>query len=90
MWFAALDKPEHERWLFNLMIRLLQNSEPVKAIFKHNPFPDDPPASVRARFYEYTFTSTEEHKETGQCWNRSLVGEYYPPISIKKSFESMN
>jgi hypothetical protein len=90
MWFAALNKPEHERWLFNLMIRLLQNSEPVTAIFKHNPFPDDPPASVRARFYEYAFTSVEERKETGRCWNRSLVGEYYPPISIKKSFESIN
>ncbi len=90
MWFAALNKPEHERWLFNLLIRLLQNSEPVTAIFNYNPFPDDPPASVRARFYEYTFTSTEERKETGRCWNRSLVGEYYPPISIKKSFESIN
>ena len=85
MWFAALNKPEHERWLFNLLIRLLQNSEPVTAIFKHNPFPDDAPASVRARFYEYTFTSVEERKDTGQCWNRSLLGEYYPPISIKKS-----
>jgi len=83
MWFAALNKPEHERWLFHLMIRLLQNSEPVTAIFKYNPFPDDPPASVRARFYEYTFTSVEERKETGQCWNRSLLGDYYPPISIK-------
>lgn len=90
MWFAVLHKPEHERWLFNLMIRLLQNSKPVTAIFRHNPFPDDPPASVRARFYEYTFTSVEERKKTGQCWNRSLVGEYYPPISIKKSFESIN
>jgi len=90
MWFAALNKPEHERWLFNLMIRLLQNSELVTAIFKHTPFPDDPPASVRARFYEYTFTSAEERKETGRCWNRSLIGEYYPPISIKKSFESIN
>ena len=90
MWFAALNKPEHERWLFNLLIRLLQHSEPVTAIFKYNPFPDDPPASVRARFYEYTFTSVGERKETGQCWNRSLVGEYYPPISIKKSFESIN
>ncbi len=90
MWFAALNKPEHERWLFNLLIRLLQNSEPVTAIFNHNPFPDDPPESVRARFYKYTFTSAEERKKTGQCWNRSLVGEYYPPISIKKSFESIN
>jgi len=90
MWFAALNKPEHERWLFNLLIRLLQNSEPVTAIFKHNPFPEDPPASIRARFYEYTFTSAEVRKETGQCWSRSLIGEYYPPVSIKKSFESID
>ena len=85
MWFAALHNPEHERWLFNLLIRLLQNSEPVTAIFRHNPFPNDPPASVRARVYKYSFTSPEERKETGRCWNRSLVAEYYPPISIKKS-----
>jgi predicted DCC family thiol-disulfide oxidoreductase YuxK len=90
MWFAVLRNPEHERWLFNLMIRLLQNSEPVTAIFRHNPFPDEPPVSVRARVYEYTFTSAEERKETGRCWNRSLVGDYYPPISIKKPLQSLN
>jgi predicted DCC family thiol-disulfide oxidoreductase YuxK len=81
MWFAALSKPEHQRWLFNLLVRLLQNSEPVTAIFKHNPFPYEPPVSVRARFYQYTYTSAEQRKETGQCWNRTLMGEYYPPIS---------
>jgi len=89
MWFAALGNPERERWLWNLMIRLLQNSEPVTAIFEHNPFPDDPPLSVRARFYHYTFTSIEERRQTGQCWNRRLVGEYFPPISFRKSFESI-
>jgi len=90
MWFAVLNKPEHERWLFNLLIRLLQNSEPVTAIFAFNPFPDEPPVSVRARVYRYTFTSVEERRKTGRCWNRSLLAEYYPPISIKKSFESIN
>jgi Lipase maturation factor len=90
MWFAVMHNPEHERWLFNLLIRVLQNSEPVTAIFKQNPFPDEPPVSIRARVYEYTFTSVEERNETGRCWNRSLVGEYYPPISIKRSIESIN
>jgi len=85
MWFAALSNPNQQRWLYNLLVRLLQNSEPVTAIFKHNPFPDDPPSSIRARFYQYTFTSAEERKATGRCWNRSLLGEYYPSISIKKS-----
>ncbi len=86
MWFAALHNPEGERWFLNLLIRLLQNSEPVTALFKHNPFPHDPPASIRARFYKYTYTSTEERRKTGRCWNRTLVGEYYPPVSIKKSY----
>jgi hypothetical protein len=86
MWFAALSKPEHERWLYNLLVRLLQNSEPVKAIFKHNQFPENPPSSIRALFYQYTYTSAEERSETGQCWNRTLLGEYYPPMSIKRSY----
>lgn len=90
MWFAALNKPEHERWFQNLLIRLLQNSQPVTALFKINPFSDDPPLSVRARFYEYSFTSAEERKQTGQCWKRTLVGEYYPSVRLKESFEAID
>lgn len=85
MWFAALRKPKHERWLLNLLVRLLQGSKPVTAIFAHNPFPDTPPVSVRALYYRYTFTTVTEHKETGRCWNRQLLGEYFPPISINQS-----
>lgn len=87
MWFAVLGKPEQQRWLWNLLIRLLQNSEPVTGIFAYNPFPDEPPVSVRARVYEYTFTSVEERWETGQCWNRRFVGEYYQAISLRIPFQ---
>ena len=83
MWFAALGNPEQQRWLFNLMIRLLQDSEPVKAVFAVNPFPDEPPVSVRARYYRYTFTSPKERKQDGRCWNRKLVREYFPAISLR-------
>jgi predicted DCC family thiol-disulfide oxidoreductase YuxK len=86
MWFAALSRPDHQRWFANLLIRLLQNSELVTAIFAFNPFPDEPPVSVRARLYQYTFTSIEERKETERCWNRKLIGDYFPPISVKKPF----
>ena len=84
MWFAALSRPDQQRWLVNLMIRLLQNSEPVTAIFAFNPFTGEPPVSVRALIYRYTFTSVEERKETGRCWNRQLLGDYIPPISYNK------
>ena len=83
MWFAVFSKPEQQRWLFNLLVRLLQNSEAVTGLFAYNPFPDEPPVGIRARVYHYTFTSVEERKETGRCWNRSLVGEYYPQMSLR-------
>jgi len=83
MWFAVFSKPEQQRWLLNLLIRLLQNSEPVTGLFAYNPFPDEPPVGIRARVYHYTFTSVEERKETGRCWNRRLVGEYYPQMSLR-------
>jgi predicted DCC family thiol-disulfide oxidoreductase YuxK len=86
MWFAVLGKPEQQRWLWNMMIRLLQNSEPVTGLFAYNPFLDEAPVYVRAHVYEYTFTSVEERKETGRCWNRRFAGEYYPPISLRKSY----
>ena len=82
MWFAALGKPEQQRWLFNLIIRLLQGSEPIKQIFSYNPFPGDPPARIRAKYYRYTYTSLAERKATGRCWNREYVAEYFPSISL--------
>jgi len=85
MWFAVQRKPERGQWLWNMMIRLLQGNELVTAIFASNPFPDEPPVSVRARVYRYVFTSVAERRETGRCWNRTLLAEYYPAMSIRKS-----
>ena len=85
MWFAALSRPEQQRWLLNLMVRLLQNSEPVTAIFAENPFPEGAPVHMRALFYRYTFTSYEERSNSGHCWKRELVGEYIPSVGIKKT-----
>src|SRR6185369_10734452 len=47
MWFAALNPRTIEPWLGNLVIRLLEGSPPVLALFKHNPFPDAPPRLIR-------------------------------------------
>jgi len=88
MWFAALSRPEQQPWFTNLLIRLLQNSRPVTAMFVYNPFPDHAPASIRARYYRYSFTSPEEHRTTGRCWNRRLLGDYYPPVSLTLRGES--
>jgi hypothetical protein len=83
MWFAALSTPQREPWFQNLLLGLLQNTGPVTAIFADNPFPDKPPRILRARFYRYTFTSYEERRETGRCWNRQLLGDYIPPVILR-------
>ncbi len=78
MWFAALSPPERQPWFRNVLIRLLQGSPDVLALFAHNPFPDQPPAAIRAMFYEYRFTTFAERRETGQWWEKKLIGVYHP------------
>ena len=47
-----------------------------------SPFPDRPPKFVRARLYEYRFTTPEERRRTGNWWIRELRGEYFPTVSL--------
>jgi hypothetical protein len=36
---------------------------------------------VRALFYDYTYTGTEE-KAKGQWWKRRLLGVYFPVVQL--------
>jgi lipase maturation factor len=47
-----------------------------------NPFPDRPPRFVRARLYEYRFTTPDERRATGAWWVREPRGEYFPEVSL--------
>ena len=78
MWFAALSSPDDNPWFLRFMQRLSENSPDVIALLAYNPFPDKPPQYVRAEFYEYRFTTSEERKQTGAWWDRRLVRLYYP------------
>jgi hypothetical protein len=82
MWFAALGNYRQNPWFLNLCIRLLQGSPDVIALLEQNPFPDHPPRYIRARLYQYQFTTPQERKRTGAWWKRQLKGEYLPPISL--------
>jgi predicted DCC family thiol-disulfide oxidoreductase YuxK len=83
MWFAALGTYRHNRWLVSLLERLLRNTPAVTGLLSHNPFPADPPRYVRARVYEYRFTTWPEHRATGAWWKREESGEYLPAISLE-------
>jgi hypothetical protein len=83
MWFAALGDARQNPWFVNFCMRLLQGSPDVLALLEKNPFPDQPPKYLRARVYNYQFTSPRERKRTGAWWTRELKGEYLPSISLE-------
>ncbi|PYI92814.1 MAG: hypothetical protein DME97_08325 [Verrucomicrobia bacterium] len=83
MWFAALGTYRQNPWFVSLLERLLRNTPAVTRLFAHNPFPETPPHYVRARLYEYRFTTWTEHRATGAWWKRDENGEYLPALSLE-------
>jgi len=84
LWFAALDNDVHsEPWFINFLARLLQGSKPVLALLRSNPFPDAPPHYVRAKLYEYHFSTPEEKANTGAWWTREDKGLYCPAVALR-------
>jgi hypothetical protein len=84
MWFAALDDVRQEPWFINFLVRLLQGSQPVVSLLRTNPFPASPPRYLRARLFEYHFTSIAEKQKTGSWWKREEKGLYCPVLSLPK------
>jgi hypothetical protein len=82
MWFAALDDPRRVPWFSHFLERLLRNEPAVTALLEKNPFADAPPQYIRAQFYAYTFTGSQE-KSKGVWWQRRLLGLYFPEAQLK-------
>jgi hypothetical protein len=72
----------HRMWFIRLVLQLLENNPLILKLFRRNPFPDKPPKFVRAKFYQYKFTTPAEKKETGNIWKREYFGEFCPAISL--------
>ena len=85
MWFAALGDYRSSPWFTHLMLRLLEGSPPVLALFERNPFPRSPPKYLRAVVYDYTFTTWSERRAQGEWWHRRLVGDYFPTVTLNRS-----
>jgi len=82
MWFCGFTPYEYEPWFVNFMAKLLQNDAGTLSLIAGNPFSDKPPRFVRARLYEYRFTTPGERKSTGAWWKRELKGDYFPAVSL--------
>jgi hypothetical protein len=81
LWFSALTPSPRDPWWHAFMMRLLQGSKDVEALLKENPFPDKPPAFLRAHLYRYRFNTFKDWKKSGNYWVRTYVGTYMKPIS---------
>jgi hypothetical protein len=83
MWFAALGSYRQNPWFISLLERLLDNTPEVTRLLARNPFPNAPPTYVRAKLFEYRFTSAEERRTTGSWWKREGRGDYIPAVTLE-------
>ncbi|MFD4352981.1 lipase maturation factor family protein [Nocardia sp. NPDC058518] len=81
MWFAALSPSYARGWALPLFARLLRNDPDTLRLLRHCPFPDTPPHYLRARLYEYRFSTPHELFHERIWWRRTLVGEFLPPLT---------
>jgi hypothetical protein len=82
MWFAAMSSPREHPWFSALLLKLLQGDPETLGLLRANPFPDHPPRYIRAQLYEYHFTTAEQRRQSGAWWTRTLVGSYFPAVSL--------
>jgi hypothetical protein len=85
MWFAALSGYRNQRWFMPFAYALLRNEPTVTHLLAENPFKDAAPRYVRARIYEYRFTTPQERKATKHWWKRTLIGDYLPMVSLQSN-----
>jgi hypothetical protein len=81
IWFAAMSTPQEYPWTVHFVWKLLHNDPGTLSLIANNPFPDKPPRYIRAQYYEYHFAKPGD--PTGAWWERRLVGNWLPPLSVE-------
>jgi hypothetical protein len=85
MWFIPLSPRYAGSWFTALLHKLLEGDRDVLKLLRSNPFPDAPPRFVRAVLYRYRFTTWRERRATGAWWQRTLVGQFAPAVSLRST-----
>ena len=91
MWFAALTPASANPWFFYLLARLADGSPAVLGLLAEDPFDGQRPRQLRARLWDYRFTTAEERRAGEGWWHRELRGEYLgatPAESLLRLFPS--
>ena len=82
LWFAALSNEQRDPWVAVVALRLLQGEPQVTRFFSKIPF-QTPPRYIRAQRYLYWFTTPQERAQTGNIWNRRVIGPYLPSLTLE-------
>lgn len=82
LWFAALETPAANPWVFSLCDHLLRGTPEVLALFATNPFPGQPPHYLRVVRFEYHFTGPAERARNGHWWRRTPLDYFVEPTSL--------
>jgi Lipase maturation factor len=85
MWFLPLSSAYAQPWLMPFCNGLLTNDPAIVALLRMNPFPDAPPAYVRATLYRYRFSTAQELRTQRVWWRRERIGEYLAPLSLDEA-----
>ena len=85
MWFLPFDDFESETWFHEYLYHLLLGTPEVLKLIRYNPFPNKPPLYIRALMYDYKFSTKEEKKIKGWWWERDLMGQFSPVMTLKKT-----
>jgi hypothetical protein len=80
IWFAAMASPQQYPWTLHFVWKLLHNDPAALSLIATNPFPNQPPRYVRARFYRYEFARRDD--PSGLYWKRTELGLWLPPLSV--------
>src|SRR3954452_24032501 len=85
MWFIPISPAYAGSWFTRFMFRLLEADRATLGLLGRDPFGGRRPQFVRARLFEYHFSSWAEWRSSGAWWSRELVGELVAPLRLRAS-----
>lgn len=80
MWFLALGSRIQLAWFRPLLSRLLEADPAMLRLFSHDPFDGVPPAWVRARVFDYRYSTWRELRSQHVWWVREEAWTLVDPI----------
>ncbi len=68
----------YEPWLIRFVLKLLRADQKTLKLIAHDPWQGQKPERIRAKFYQYHFSSKGEKG----IWRRDFIDHYLPPLQL--------